>query len=74
MRDDFHVMGIAELVDRRRDNEPISAAQQNFSVAGERRGVARHGNHDRDCAFGEFTRLRFGSLAGWIEHDRIEVF
>ena len=30
LRDDFHVMGIAELVDRRRDNEPISAARAKY--------------------------------------------
>src|SRR5947208_3380678 len=56
-RDDFHVRRIAELVDRRDRFEPIAAVHKNARVAGERRGIAGNGDHDRYAGAGELLRL-----------------
>jgi uncharacterized protein (DUF2235 family) len=72
-RHDLHVGGITELIDRRHLAEAIAAVDQDFGVARECRGVARHRHDGGHAALGEFARLRFGALARWIEHHCIEA-
>src|SRR5205823_7579536 len=46
-RDDFHVRRVAELADRRDRFEPVAPVEENARVAGERRGIAGNGDHER---------------------------
>src|SRR5215467_2644152 len=64
---------ITELVDRCYFAEAVAAVDQDFRIARESGGIARHRDNDRDAAFGKLPRLRLGALARWIEHDRFEA-
>ena len=57
-RDDLHVVGIAELIDRRNGSEFVTAADQDLRIAGERCRIARYSDRNRHRAFGKFARLR----------------
>ena len=65
--------GRAKLIDRRHLAEAIAAIDQDFGIAREGGGVARRRDDHRDAALGKFACLRFGALARWIEHHRIEA-
>src|ERR1700730_17643078 len=73
LRHDLHVGGITELIDRRYLAEAVAAVDQDFGIACEGGGVARHRHDDRDAALGEFAHLRLRALARRIEHHRVEA-
>ncbi len=52
LRDDFHVIRIAELVDRSDGRDPVAAADENLGIAGKRRRVTRNCDHKRHRTFG----------------------
>src|SRR5262245_2002272 len=61
-RDQLDMRRITELVDRRHLHEPVAAIDENTRVAREGRGIARHGNDDRNCRGGERIRLCLRAL------------
>ena len=71
--DDFHVGGVAELIDWRDADETVSADDQQPGVARKRRGIAGDRDHDGDLRFSKRTRLGLGALPLRIEHHRIEA-
>ena len=73
-RHDFHMRGIAKLIDRRDRAEPVTGLDQGCRIARKCRGIARYRNDHGHAARRQFARLRLCALARRIEDDRVEAF
>src|ERR1051326_1209474 len=71
--DDFHVGGVAELIDWRDADETVSADDQQPGVARKRRGIAGDRDHQRHLRVRERARLLLGALTRRVEYHRIEA-
>src|SRR5262245_34285461 len=71
-RDDFHVMGITKLIDRRDMVDRVAAIDQRSCVTREGGCIAGHSDHERHRAFNKLSGLCLGALTRRVEHDGIE--
>ncbi len=72
-RHQFDMRRVAELVDRRDTADLVAAVDQAPRIAGKRRDIAGHRDHDRDLAGGKLFHLCLRALPWRIEHDGIVV-
>jgi hypothetical protein len=74
MRDQFHVPGEKELIDRGHLREAITALEEDAGVAREASRIAGDGSHFRNAGCCKLARLRLCTLPRRIEHDCFERF